>query len=226
MLTQEARWFAEAIAEMDDSRIFPMLNIGSHTAEFRTQDQPWIDRYIFGPARARNQVVKHLDIRSGRGVDIVGDLTNRSFLDELAAMKFKSVFCSNLFEHVVNRDEIARVITRVVPVSGYVFVSCPYKFPYHPDPIDTMFRPNVRELAAMFPGTAIRRGAIVSAGSFLSYVLARLFGHPGAFFRSLLRRGSHVNGSDGLGSVRHLVPWTFRRFLETCVVLQKEAEVR
>jgi hypothetical protein len=226
MLIQEAKWFAEAIAEMGDSRIFPMLNIGSHTEEFRKQDQPWIDRYIFGPARERRQVVKHLDIRSGSGVDIVGDLTSRSFLNELATMEFKSVFSANLLEHVVNRREIARVITRVVPVGGFVFVSCPFKFPYHADPIDTMFRPNVSELAAMFPGTTIHRGAIVDCGSLVSYLVARVYGHPGAFFRTLLRRGSRLNAPDGLVSVRYLMPWMLRRFQETCLVLQMEAEGR
>jgi len=223
MLIQEAKWFAKALAEMDDSRIFPMLNVGSHTEDFRKEQQPWIDRYIFGPARERNQVVKHLDIRSGPGVDIVGDLTDQSFLKELTMMEFKSIFSANLLEHVVNRREIARVITSVVPVGGYVFASCPFKFPYHADPIDTMFRPNVSELAAMFPGTAIRRGAIVDCGSLVSYLVARLCGHPGAFFLTLLRKGSRLSAPDGLASVRHLVPWTLRRFQETCLVLQKEA---
>jgi len=222
MLIQEARWFAEAMADMDAASIFPMLNIGSHTEEYRRQHQPWIDRYIFGPLRDRNRMVKHLDIRSGAGVDIVGDLTSGAFLTELAAMEFKSVFSANLLEHVVDRHEIAAVITSVVPVGGYIFASCPFKFPFHADPIDTMFRPDIGELAAMFPGAAIRRGAIVDCGSFASYVVARVCGHPGAFVRTLLRKGSQVNAPDGLGSVRHLLPWTFRRFQETCLVLRKE----
>jgi hypothetical protein len=224
MLVQEARWFAEAMTEMDDGSIFPMLNIGSHTEEYRRQHQPWIDEYIFGPLRARQRTVKHLDIRSGGGVDIVGDLTNRSFLKELAAMRFKSVFSANLLEHVVNRQEIAAVIASVVPVGGYVFVSCPHTFPFHADPIDTMFRPGIGELAALFPGTVVCRGAIVDCGSFGSYVAARFWGHPGALVRTLLRKSSQVRAPDGLGSIRHLLPWTFRRFRETCLVLRKDAE--
>jgi len=223
MLIQEARWFAAVMADLDEAGVFPMLNIGSHTEEFRKQHQPWIDRYIFGPARAHNRMVKHLDIRSGAGVDIVGDLTNGTFLTALGAMKFKSVFSANLLEHVENRQEIAKVITSVVPVGGYLFVSCPFRFPYHADPIDTMFRPNVGELAALFPGTVVRRGAIVDCGSFASYVVARLWGHPGAFLRTLLQKSSRVSAPDGLGSVQHLLPWTFKRFQETCLVLQKEA---
>jgi hypothetical protein len=88
-----------------------------------------------------------------------------------------------------------------------------------------MFRPDVRELAGLFPGTAIRRGAIVDGGTFASYVLARVWGHPGAFVKTLLRRSSRVNGAESLASTRYLIPWTFRRFRETCLVLQKEVEV-
>lgn len=222
MLIQEALWFARALADMDADSMYPMLNTGSHTEEYRRQHQPWIDRYVFGPLRARNRVVKHLDIRSGAGVDIVGDLTDPTFLKQLAAMEFRSVFCANLLEHVVNRQEIAAIIVSVVPVRGYIFVSCPFKFPYHADPIDTMFRPGVAELAALFPGTAVRRGAIVDCGSFGQYVMARLWGDPRAVARTLLRKGSRVSAPDGLGSIRHLLPWTFRRFQETCLVLQKE----
>lgn len=222
MLIQEARWFTRALTDMDADSVFPMLNIGSHTEEYRRQHQPWIDRYIFGPLRERNHVVKHLDIRSGAGVDIVGDLTDRSFLKELGEMEFKSVFSANLLEHVVNRHEIAAVITSVIRVGGYIFVSCPFKFPFHPDPIDTMFRPDIAELAAMFPGTAIRRSAIVDCGSFAGYVVARVMGHPGAVVRTLLQKSSQISAPDGLGSIRHLLPWTFRRFRETCLVLQKE----
>ena len=36
------------------------------------------------------------------------------------------------------------------------------------------------------------------------------------------RKGSQIDAPDGLGSVRHLLPWTFRRFQETCLVLQRE----
>jgi hypothetical protein len=222
VLIQEAQWFAEAIAGIDEASVFPMLNIGSHTEEYRKQHQPWIDRYIFGPHRERGNPVKHLDIRSAAGVDIVGDLTNRAFLKELAAMEFRSVFSANLLEHVVNRQEIAAVITSIVPVGSYLFVSCPFKFPFHADPIDTMFRPDIGELAALFPGTAIRKAAIVDCGSFAGYVLARVCGHPLAFLRTLLRKGSQIDAPDGLGSVRHLLPWTFRRFQETCLVLQRE----
>jgi hypothetical protein len=222
MLIQEARWFADAIAGMDEESIFPMLNIGSHTEEYRKQHQPWIDRYIFGPLRERGNAVKHLDIRSATGVDIVGDLTDRTFLKELAAMEFKSVFSANLLEHLENRQEIAAVIASIVPVGGHLFVSCPFRFPFHADPIDTMFRPDIGALAALFTGTVIRRAAIVDCGSFAGYVVARVCGHPLAFFRTLLRKGSQVDGPDGLGSIRHLLPWTFRRFQETCLVLQKE----
>jgi hypothetical protein len=233
MLLQEAKWFARQIAGMDDASIFPMLNIGSHTEEFRRKQQPWIDKYIFGPARARGQVVKHSDIRAALGVDIVGDLADPAFLDQLHAMRFRSVFCSNLLEHVENREEIGRVLAGIVPTGAYLFVSCPHEFPYHPDPIDTMYRPGPAELASLFPGTCIRREEVLPCGTLVGYIAGRISGSPLAFARSLFRNGAEPSkrsrllerGDDAKrrepSRVRVLAPYLFKGFRETCLVLQK-----
>src|SRR5262245_36370569 len=150
MLVQEARWFGARLAELPGPDVFPMLNVGSSTAAFRTRDQPWIDRHLFAPARRKGYVVRHLDQKPDEGVDLVGDLRDGAFLARLAALRFRSVFCSNLLEHLVNREEVARTLVDLIPPGAYLFVSCPYRFPYHPDPIDTLYRPDTGELARLF----------------------------------------------------------------------------
>ena len=171
MLLREAQWLGKRISELGDDALYPMLNIGSHTAEFRTREQPWIDKYIFARARSLNLPVVHTDMRPQEGVDLVGDLTDPAFLASVTQKQFRSVFCSNLLEHVPNREEIARALIASVIPGGYIIVSGPYGFPYHPDPIDTMFRPSVEEMAALFPGTSLVRGEIVSCGTLTSYLV-------------------------------------------------------
>ncbi|MCS6851724.1 MAG: hypothetical protein NZ700_11215 [Gemmataceae bacterium] len=222
MLIQEARWLGQAMAEAGDA-IYPMLNVGSNTWEFRTRHQPWIDRYLFAPARQRGQVVKHLDLQADHGVDLVGDLTDPAFLRQLAAMEFRSVLCSNLLEHVPNREELAATLVGIVPVGGYLFVSCPYRFPYHPDPIDTMFRPGVEELAALFPGTSVERQAIVDGGRMATLLLRDIARRPMAFAGAVIRRLVRRSAEDRQVITRgaSFLPWFFRRVQATCVVLRK-----
>ena len=72
MLWREAKWFANEMQKRTDAELYPMLNIGSHTEEFRKREQPWIDRYLFAPARDKGLSVVHSDLQSLPGVDLVG----------------------------------------------------------------------------------------------------------------------------------------------------------
>jgi hypothetical protein len=222
MLKNEAIWFRDTFRKYSDADVFPMLNIGSHTEEFRTKEQPWVDKYIFAPPRNRGQKIVHTDIRNAPGVDLVGDLTDPAFLQTLASMRFKSVFCSNLLEHVVNRSEIGSCCVSALSPGGFLFVSCPHTFPYHPDPIDTMFRPTGAELAACFAGTELVTEARVRCGNLTTYLLGRALGSPSAIAKMLFARKKQTvkQTSDGM-SARQWLPWLVKPFYQTCIVLRK-----
>ena len=95
----------------------------------------------------------------------MGDVTNPKFMEKLKNIGFKSVICSNLLEHVPekSRKEICDSLSELIPEKGYFFISGPYKFPYHPDPIDTMYRPNIEEMASLFPNTTIIESSIITS---------------------------------------------------------------
>ena len=44
MLTVEAHWIGQILSQLDTEKVSPLLNVGSATATFREQVQPWIDR--------------------------------------------------------------------------------------------------------------------------------------------------------------------------------------
>lgn len=50
MLIEEAQWFGRIIGLIGADVIYPMLNVGSSTEEFRKVDQPYIDEYLFKPS--------------------------------------------------------------------------------------------------------------------------------------------------------------------------------
>jgi hypothetical protein len=222
MLIREAEWLGSRIFEANPQTIFPLLDAGSSTEKFRRLQQPWIDRYIFAPARARGLPVSHLDSKLAAGVDIVADLSDPSTLKRPAPTAYRSLLCSNLLEHVENRELVARALLSLIVPGGYLFLSCPYRFPYHPDPIDNRFRPDPVGLARLFPGTAVRQQAIVIDDPYLAYVLRAPLGFLLELGRLLLPFYEPQAWRRALVTMANSLTWTLRSFAATCVVLQRE----
>ena len=218
MFREEAKWLANIIYSLNPNSVFPMLNIGSSNKKFREQEQPWIDELLFKPARSKGYSVIHTDIKNDIGVDLVGDLSNLDFLKQLSEMNIQSVICSNLLEHINNREEISKIISSIVPKNGYLFVTVPYKYPYHCDPIDTMFRPNIQELSSLFPDFKIVNGEILPGGYLVKsttttpilYTLAMLI-------RLILPIYQPLRWLDSL----KYALWLFKDISVSCVVLEK-----
>ena len=83
MMAPESLWIAQRIIDLTESAIsFEMLNVGSSTKHFREVSHPHIHENIFKPIRERCRVV-HLDVKAQDGVDLVGDLTDPNFLEQL-----------------------------------------------------------------------------------------------------------------------------------------------
>ena len=154
MLKAEAQWIGKALDQLDDVGLSPILNVGSSTAIFREQVQPWIDSEIFAPLRKRGVAVHHLDVRDGDGIDLRGDLNDGAFVAGLASHGYRALLCCNLLEHVSVPAAICGKLELLLPVGGYLIITVPNRFPYHPDPIDTMFRPGVNESPGSFPVAA------------------------------------------------------------------------
>lgn len=165
MLIAEARWLGERLAAVPGDDLFPLLNVGSSTAEFREAMQPHIHEEVFEPLQRRGGRICHVDIKAAPGVDLVGNLLDPGFLARLRKVEIKSALVSNLLEHVPDRQLIADALLEIVPRDGYIVVSGPHAFPYHADPLDTMFRPSVADVTRHFPGTSIVDSAIIDAGN-------------------------------------------------------------
>jgi hypothetical protein len=167
MFQAEACWLRRALEAFPAQRLSPLLNLGSSSAVVRQTVQPWIDAEVFSPLRDRKVETLHVDMRQLPGVDIIADLTDAGDVRRLGALGPKSVLCCNLLEHVLDPGRLARHCLDILPTGGLVFVTVPFSYPYHRDPIDTMYRPSPAELAELFAGASMLDGAIIGAG--LSY---------------------------------------------------------
>jgi len=214
----ESQWLGEKLASIPDSQLFPLLNVGSSTLEFRTQTQPYIDSQIFAPLRRRGGTVYHLDMKPDPGVDLVGDLLDASFRNSIRKLTIRSAMVSNLLEHVTNREEICETLLDVIPEGGHVIVSGPSRYPYHADPIDTMFRPSIDEVAHLFPGTHIVESAIVDSGNWRQWNVAER-GRP--LSQSLLRLMVPFYRPKKWLELARQSPYIFKHIQAFAVVLRK-----
>mgnify|MGYP001374663151 CR=1 FL=1 len=96
------------------------------------------------------------------------DLSNPrclEFADHLEGPKV--ILCANVFEHLpsdVRKTAITSIQGALQP-GDYLIVSVPYKYPFHPDPIDTLYRPSSDELSNLFDLEWVSKDSI-SCGSF------------------------------------------------------------
>jgi len=218
MFIEEAGWLRDNILSLNTEALFPLLNIGSGTLEWRKNCQPHVYNLLFKDLEAKGDVV-HLDIVEGEGVDIVGDLNDKDFLERLRKNKFKSIICSNLLEHVENKDRIANAIINILEPSGYLIASVPYRYPYHYAPVDNMYRPDIESLARLFHSTKLLKGEIVSSG--LTY-FDKLKNDRKLAGIVVLRSFLPFYKPKMWWNTVHYFPNLFRKFQTTCVILQKK----
>lgn len=217
MLKAEALWIGRALSQLNTGDISPVLNVGSATARFREQVQPWIDSEIIAPLIRRGVAIQHLDIQAGDGIDLHGDLTDDAFVASLATCGYRSLLCCNLLEHVPNVSAICAKLELLVPLGGYLIITVPNQFPYHPDPIDTMFRPGLETLSRLFPRCRLTLGEVLDCGTGWDYVDRS----PSVLLAKVRSRVAGLRDHGGLKGTSSFLPWLFRRFRQTCALLQR-----
>lgn len=173
MLVEESLWIKNILQKYLSEKNFPLLNIGSSTQYFREKIQPHIYQNVFLPLKNENKKVIHLDMKIDDGVDMIGDLSNDDFRNSIKAEGINSVLCSNLLEHLENPKLICDSMVDLLKQGGLIIVTVPYNYPFHEDPIDTLFRPNESELHKLFNETKIIESKIVeSENTYLKDLLA------------------------------------------------------
>jgi SAM-dependent methyltransferase len=171
LLRAEAAWLADRLEELPAEGLSPLLSIGSGDARLRTTLQPWIESRVYAPLALRQVRVLHHDLEPTAGVDVAGDLTDPAFLASLDELNVRSVMCCNVLEHVPDPAPVASAIERIVAPGGYLLVTVPSRYPYHPGPIDTLFRPTVEKLRLLFPTLTVTAAAEIQCESLIAYLL-------------------------------------------------------
>lgn len=192
-----------------------VLDVGSSTLEYRTVIQPHITEIVHRPLLARGWALTCGDIKDGEGVDLVIDLSRTNLPDGAFTRPYDLVICSNILEHVADRVTFIRNVLRFCGDQGYLLCTVPRTFPYHADPIDTMYRPTAMELAAF-----IRKQAdgVVEAAEIIRIDDSSYYDfRPGRILDHLLLRSQRAR-------LRwHVVPL---RYKVSCVLMRITAPLR
>jgi hypothetical protein len=167
----------------------------------------------------RGVEVVHVDKRQALGVDIQIDLTDAADVRRLSALRSKALLCCNLLEHVLAPELLARHCLELVPTGGLLFVTVPFSYPHHRDPIDTMYRPSPGELARLFAGARLLDGTILGAGvSYRDAVRQR----PWLLLRHIARFPVPFLSFEKWKRSMTRLYWLAAEYRITCAVLEKQ----
>jgi hypothetical protein len=218
MLYEESIWFKNIInKELKDNSV--VLNIGSSTKQFIEVDQPYIKSNLFDTLALKNCSVKNVDIKMAEGVNFVGDVTDKEFIKKLKSLNASAIICSNLLEHLTDRKSFCDALVSIMNPHTLLIISVPYSFPYHEDPIDTLYRPSLNELQSDFSSLKMKEGEIVDCGSYFYFANNHL---------SLLIQAIYLIKIVGLCLVTFFtnkekfnqLSWFFKRISATCAVFK------
>lgn len=150
MFLEEAIWIANFLATSQLRKGQALIDVGSSDEKLRCLNLPFIDYYIFRPLRKSGVNIIHIDQREGEGVSIVCDLSSENIDTLKNIYPVDVVLCASLLEHVLNRDLVLQRIKELTKPGGYIIITVPYVYKYHPDPIDTWYRPSNTDLEILF----------------------------------------------------------------------------
>jgi hypothetical protein len=218
MFEAEACWLRRALDAFQPERLSPLLNLGSSSAAVREEVQPWIDDEVFRPLRNRGVEVIHVDMRELPGVDVRADLTDPADVLRLRPLRPRALLCCNLLEHVLEPERLAHHCLDLVGVGGLIFVTVPFSYPYHRDPIDTMYRPCLTQLAALFEGADLLDGMVLGAGvSYRDEVRER----PWILLRHVARFPAPFLSFERWKRSMAKLHWLATEYRITCAVFEK-----
>ena len=218
MRKQEAAWVGEQLRGAGTCRV--VLNLGSGSRRFREVSKPYIDRDIFEPlARAGARVV-HADLKSGEGIEVSGDLFDPAIQARLRELAPDAIVACNIMEHLPAdlRGRFPAVLDSLLRPGGVLVVTVPYSYPYHADPIDTLYRPSPKELCALFPAYQVIDARTIDSESYGDEFVA---GGPWRMTRKVLRMFFPFPRPKRWLSHAHRFLWLFRPYRLTGVVLRK-----
>lgn len=187
MRTEESLHIHQLLRDLPES-LFPSscVNLGCGNVSKLKEQKPWIFTDIFDYLETKKCNVIHADIKLWPGVDTRTNLTDIESLSFTETLQRPVLFIlANVLEHIPadQRINVVNNIYNCMQLGDQLLLSVPYSYPYHPDPIDTLYRPTDLELIELLP-LEWSDYCILEAGSFWQDLNGM---SPGKKIRKLLK---------------------------------------
>ena len=216
MHINECNWIYQNLRNYKINEISPIIDLGGSTEKYRTIDQPWLENDFYQKLRNKGVNILFSDIKKEVGVDLVGDIFNNKFVLSLKRSNFNCIFCCNFLEHVLDPKDLIDRCMSILPIGGILVITVPYSYPYHRDPIDTLYRPDIGELSKLVDSHEIISSEIISTGSYRDHIAKspwKIFRHIRVFFPFL--------GFEKWKRSAIKLKWLFTNFKHTCMIVKK-----
>ncbi len=219
--SEEAAWIGEKVRALGARTV---LNLGSGSRRFREISKPYIDRQIFDPLVRAGARVIHADLKEGEGIEVSGDLFDPEVQERLRALRPDVVLACNILEHLEagSRSRFPAILDSLLAPRGTLVITVPYSYPYHADPIDTLYRPTPDELGALFPRYEVLDARVIDSASYGEEFVA---GGPLRMVRKLFRLLFPFVRPKRWLSHAHRMLWLFRPYRLSAAVLRKPLAV-
>ena len=145
---------AEQIGQIVKSFKFQtVINIGAGNVTKQQKNKPWIKDCIFDVLTDQGSKIVHTDLFKFDGIDVTADFTEDTVNETFSAFHGPRLFLlCNVLEHIPTPliQKICDNVKKCLFHDDALVISVPFDYPFHADPIDTMFRPSPQDLAALF----------------------------------------------------------------------------
>lgn len=220
MLPDEAaligRWASELPLGSGSTR----LNLRSSTRKFREETQPFIHDKMLRPLARTGCRIVHCDMKADDGVDEVGDVLDPAFQHRLTGYGPDLIICSNLLEHLTDPAGFARACGAIAKPGTHCLFTVPRSFPYHPDPLDTMYRPTPDEIATLLPRWQVLKAEELVSHSYW-HELRQQAAPAKALARQVVRALMPFYRPRAWFPAAHKLFWLFRPYRVSLVMLRK-----
>jgi hypothetical protein len=218
---EEAKWIGTILAKFRPRDISPVIELGTTSRRFREETKPHIARNVHFPLEKRGVRIVTTDLFPNEGVDIAGDIFSKDVQEQLVRVRAKCILVCNIFEHVTDVQDFASVCDKLIEPSALAIVTVPYSYPYHLDPIDTLFRPSPAQIAALFPAYNVLESQIVTSTTYADDLRASRTSILPVVANDIVRSALLRGGLQRTLARLHRMAWLLRPYSVSCVAMQK-----
>ena len=175
MRLEEAKYVGSVcetwLEEVNQGRKCTLVVLGAGQVELLKVKKPWIFDYVYTHFDRSGATIVNTDLEMYEGIDLAVDLGNPESLT-LLRQKLDGpsvVLLCNVLEHVPEgiREQVFNCAEALARDSQGLFIcTVPFDYPYHPDPLDTMYRPSCSDLLNLSSSGFCFAKATIEASSF------------------------------------------------------------